>query len=582
MTLDYLTIFRMSFQESVHCWVGVLWSRKFGFQFKNPQSWIEWHAQYRILRSIRRSTAQLHSCRWKKAAAITPWANCNFFVLPVPCYGDRTCLMCLNSSQLIEIRGDRMIFWWHQESGGLLLLDEDENATFFAKKTIPTVTSGIPLRGNQRFGCRNWSNDSEGWAGDGTGILFSIFCKKNKCLLLFSILHCSLFQTSLLFAIFQRHRQVIRSDFNCTIITIAHRIQTLFLGCRIVQSIWFCGSWGWTMTKLQSLKVEKWLNLTPPRTPTEKSRTLFSTCEAHVSGLFKVCQELMKKESKFQSLAKEGGAMWIAEPRWQWHGADWTLDRLPHSAVLSLQKTLKPGMRQNFRFERCSASILAIFTASIWVALWQYQSVCLVWGMKHSIKSNERWDLHYCGGPRGLTHKCFDWLDSGWEKWSSSCLRCNNLQAPNAKLWCNLLLTQAVSVLIFGCVHFDYEHAPSLCATVQCIHCMGLQGTLCQLFCSVPWLCHQHSMAKGKSLGNACGARFQIRDANACSLPKQDLRSGNGTFHRPRHFKVACVVFPSTQSTLSPVEAFLAKPLVNQIVDRHCRMWVENAFGVWV
>lgn len=67
--------------------------------------------------------------------------------------------------------------------------------------------------------------------------------------------------------------QVIRSDFNCTIITIAHRIQTLFPSQSKSSelAVYFLMPWplGWTMTKSQSLKVEKWWSLIRPRTECE-------------------------------------------------------------------------------------------------------------------------------------------------------------------------------------------------------------------------------------------------------------------------------------------------------------------------
>ena len=105
--------------------------------------------------------------------------------------------------------------------------------------------------------------------------------------------------------------EVIRSDFNYTMITIAHRIHTVQWSFdsktlkRMFKSVSIPMT-GWTMTRLQSLKEEQWSSLNRPR-----ARLQWNMSNSAPENFPKHCHE--KIISCTFIIAKEGGAIWFAK-----------------------------------------------------------------------------------------------------------------------------------------------------------------------------------------------------------------------------------------------------------------------------
>ena len=183
-------------------------------------------------------------------------------------------------------------------------------------------------------------------------------------------------------------------------VTIAHRIHTVQWSFdsktlkRMFKSVSIPMT-GWTMTRLQSLKEEKWSSLTRPRSKTpvecvelciwEFPKALWVVfCE--LSSFF-IWQELMKRESKFQALAKEGGAMWFAK-----------------QPCKRRQTTSENS--EVFRFWQCFAWALLGHNEALFRLCWlrdcnekNLRQICWCFGEGYST---------ICGGLMGLTHRCLD------------------------------------------------------------------------------------------------------------------------------------------------------------------------------
>ena len=145
---------------------------------------------------------------------------------------------------------------------------------------------------------------------------------------------------------------------------------------------------GWTMTRLQSLKEEKWSSLTRPRSKTPVEYVEFCTWE-FPKALWEnhfvyfhhfIWQELMKRESKFQALAKEGGAMWTET---NYFRKFWSVS-----------------------FSQCFAWALLGHHEAFFQLCWlrdcdekNLRQICWCSGEGYGT---------ICGGLTGLTHKCLD------------------------------------------------------------------------------------------------------------------------------------------------------------------------------